>query len=277
MARRHEIMFEENTESIRIPADAHTFEGFWRWVESDEFPRFGRIDFLGGEIDIDLGPETGSLRIPADAHTYEGFLRWLESDEFPETGRIDFLAGEIYADMSPEDVGSHGVVKVAISTALQILISEQDRGEVYSDRTRITLHPTGLAVEPDAVVALWETFERGRLRHVPPAAGDHERIVAVEGAPDLVVEIISPSSVQKDTKRLPREYAAAGIPELWLVDARGSRLQFQIHTLREGRYVPIPPDTEGWALSPVLGGLFRLVRHRTRMSTWRYVLEHRAS
>jgi len=120
MARRHEMMYEENTESLRIPADAHTFEGFWRWVESDEFP---------------------------------------------ETGRIDFIAGEIYADMSPEDVGSHSVVKVAISTKLQVLVSEQDQGEVYSDRTRIN-HSTGLSVEPDVVVALWESFERGRLRRV---------------------------------------------------------------------------------------------------------------
>lgn len=232
MARRHEMTYQENTESLQIPADAYTFEGF---------------------------------------------LRWLESDEFPESGRIDFLAGEIYADMSPEDVGSHSVVKVAISTTLQIIVSHQDRGEVYSDRTSVRHTPARLSVEPDVVVALWETFERGRLRHVPPADGDPERLVAVEGAPDVVVEIISPSSVQKDTKRLPRGYAAAGIPELWLVDARGSRLQFQIHTLQDGRYVPIPTDTEGWSLSPILGELFRLVRHRTRMSTWRYVLEHKSA
>ena len=219
---------------------------------------------------------TESLQIPEEAYSFEGFLRWLESDEFPETGRIDFLAGEIYADMSPEDVGSHSVVKVAISKTLQILVSEQDRGEVYSDRTRVN-HPTGLSVEPDVVVALWETFERGRLRHVPPADGDPERVVAVEGAPDLIVEIISPSSVQKDTKNLPRQYAAAGIPELWLVDARGGRLQLQINALQEGLYVPIAPSSEDWTLSPVLGGLFRLVRHRTRMSTWRYVLEHKSA
>lgn len=217
---------------------------------------------------------TESLQIPEDAHTFEGFLRWLESDEFPESGRIDFLRGEIDADMSPEDVGSHSIVKVAISKTLQVLVSEQDRGEVYSDRTRVN-HFTGLSVEPDVVVALWETFESRLVRYVPPSDGDPERVVAIEGAPDLVVEIVSPSSVQKDTKRLPGEYAAASIPELWLVDARGGRLQFQINALQEDRYVPIRPDAEGWSLSPVLGERFRLVRHRTRMSTWRYVLEHR--
>ncbi len=217
-----------------------------------------------------------SLRIPASAHTFEGFLHWLESDDFPVSGRIDFLEGGIAADMSPEDVGSHGVVKVALSTALQIVVSEQDRGEVYSDSTQVIHIDTQLSVEPDVVVALWETFESGRLRRVPPAGGDPRRTVAVEGAPDVVVEIVSPSSVQKDTKQLPRAYAAAGIPEFWLVDARGSRLQFQINALEDGGYVPLPAEADGWSTSPALGGRFRLVRHRTRMATWRYVLEHRA-
>lgn len=216
-----------------------------------------------------------NLQIPADAHTFEGFCRWAESDEFPESGRIDFLEGRIEADMSPEDVGSHSVVKVAISKTLQILVSEQDRGEVYSDRTRVKDLRFALAAEPDVVVALWETFESGRLQRVPAADGDPQRIVAVEGAPDLVVEIVSPSSVPKDTEQLPRVYADSGIPEFWLVDARAPRLRFEIQALRAGRYIPIPPDEEGWRSSPVLGGRFRLVRHRTRLSTWRYVLEHR--
>jgi hypothetical protein len=44
--------------------------------------------------------------------------------------------------------------------------------------------------------------------------------IEVEGAADLVVEILSDSSVGKDTRRLPEAYAKAGVGELWLVDAR---------------------------------------------------------
>ena len=42
---------------LRIPADAFTFEGFQKWVESGEFPETGRIDYLQGEIDVDMSPE----------------------------------------------------------------------------------------------------------------------------------------------------------------------------------------------------------------------------
>jgi hypothetical protein len=64
MAARHEMVYEHEVESLRIPAGAHTFEGFWRWVDSDAFPGSGRIDFLGGEIEADLKPG-GSGLVPA--------------------------------------------------------------------------------------------------------------------------------------------------------------------------------------------------------------------
>jgi hypothetical protein len=54
MARRHAIIDEEN---LRIPEDAFTFEGFQRWIDSGEFPETGRIDFLEGDIDVDMSPE----------------------------------------------------------------------------------------------------------------------------------------------------------------------------------------------------------------------------
>ena len=44
----------------------------------------------------------------------------------------------------------------------------------------------------------------------------HER--AVHGAPDLVVEILSPSSVKRDRHRKKELYARAGVPEFWIVD-----------------------------------------------------------
>lgn len=60
MARRHAIIPEEP--NLRIPKDAYSFEGFQRWVESDDFPETGRIDYLKGELEIDMSPE--------DLHTH---------------------------------------------------------------------------------------------------------------------------------------------------------------------------------------------------------------
>lgn len=54
MARRNAIIFEEN---LRIPEDALSFDGFQRWAESDGFPETGRIDYLEGNVEVDMSPE----------------------------------------------------------------------------------------------------------------------------------------------------------------------------------------------------------------------------
>ena len=96
----------------------------------------------------------------------------------------------------------------------------------------------------------------------------------MEGAPDVVVEILSDSSVRKDLIRLPPLYAAAGVPELWRVDARKERLRFEILTLERDGYVRVKPDAQGWTRSPRLGRRFRLVRHPARPGRGGYRLEH---
>lgn len=215
------------------------------------------------------------LRVPAEAHELAAFRRWALSDDFPETGRIDFLAGDVEVDMSPEDLHAHGRVKVAVIQTLNELVDEGDLGEVFSDRARISSPIADLSVEPDVVVVLWESLETGRVRYLPDARGREDRSREMEGAPDLVVEIVSDSSVGKDTKRLPKRYAAAGVRELWLIDARRPELTFHVHALDGTDYRQTSADAEGWVASAVLKRSFRLSRQRTRLGTWRYRLEQR--
>jgi len=214
-----------------------------------------------------------NVRIPADALTFEGFRSWSHSPEFPTTARIDYLSDHVEVDLSPEDLHTHGIVKVAISSGLHALMTERQLGEVFSDRTRIVSRFAGLSAEPDVVVVLWESLQAGRVRYVPASGQEPDRYSEIEGAPDLVVEVVSDSSERKDTERLPRLYVAAGIPEMWVADARRGEVRFQIFTLQGGRYVRIEPDAEGWMRSPGLGVSFRLSRHSTPVSTWYYVLE----
>lgn len=54
MAQRHAIIVEEN---LRIPEDAFTYEGFLRWMHSDDFPENGRIDYVEGKVYVDMSPE----------------------------------------------------------------------------------------------------------------------------------------------------------------------------------------------------------------------------
>ncbi|HEX4962544.1 MAG TPA: Uma2 family endonuclease [Thermoanaerobaculia bacterium] len=216
------------------------------------------------------------LRIPADAFNFTGFLKWAESSEFPETGRIDYLEGTVEADMSPEDLYTHSAVKTAIASTLTKLVVDPDLGELFIDRARITSRFVKLSVEPDLVMVLLASLQQGKVRPVPSAKNEPDRFIALEGSPDLVVEIISDGSVHKDTVLLPRLYAQAGVPELWLVDARSDELRFDLFTLRDGRYEPVAPGAARWTRSPVLGRSFRLVRQRRpELGTWRYRLEQR--
>jgi Uma2 family endonuclease len=236
--------------------------------------RHVEIEFIMARRHVIIDEE--NLRIPEDAYTFEGFQRWIDSDKFPETGRIDYLEGKVEVDMSPEDLYTHGAVKTAITLKLGYLVVESDLGDVFVDRTRMRSRFADLSVEPDVVVIVWRSLEAGKIRLVPAAARKGpDRFSALEGAVDLVVEIVSDGSVKKDTERLPDLYARAGIPELWIVDARGDDLRFQIRDLQDGSYVTVEPDSEGWVRSPQLGVDFRLVRRRARPAPWRYTLQHR--
>jgi Uma2 family endonuclease len=177
--------------------------------------------------------------------------------------------------MSPEDLYTHGALKMEIGTVLYTLIARSGRGMVFSDRTRISSPPADLSVEPDVVAVLWKTLDEGRLREVPSAGERPGRYIELEGAPDLVVEIVSDSSVGKDLKTLPKFYAAAGLPELWTVDARGREIRCDIQGLASGGY-RTTPGSDCWLLSPFLGLEVRLSRSRVQPHRWVYTLETRA-
>jgi Uma2 family endonuclease len=219
-------------------------------------------------------PVKAALRIPAEAHCLVGFRRWAQTEGFPEGGRIDFLKGDIEVDVSPEDLYTHGTLTSEITTAFQILVAHRDMGCVFTDRTRISNPAAALSAEPDVVVVFWDTLDSGRVREIPAVSKKPGRYVELEGAPDLVVEILSDSSEQKDLKRLPQLYAEAAVPELWLIDARGKELRFEIHTLETGSYRHLRPQ-RGWSRSVVLSAEFRLERRRVRGDRWSYRLRHR--
>ncbi|HYU32956.1 MAG TPA: Uma2 family endonuclease [Thermoanaerobaculia bacterium] len=214
------------------------------------------------------------LSIPADVSDLDRFRRWTRDETFPERGRIDYLAGTVEVDLSPEDLYTHGVVKTTITARLYPLIVDSGRGSLFSDSTRIVSPAAELSAEPDVVVVLWESLRQGRIREIPSAKAEEDRFIELEGTPDLIVEIVSDSSERKDLERLPRLYAAAGVPELWLADCR-TDLAFEIHTLGRAGYEQQPADPEGWSRSPLLDRSVRLVRRRNELSRWVYDLESR--
>ena len=141
------------------------------------------------------------LEIPAITGLSD-FRCWALSDRFPENGRIDFIGGNIEVDMSPEDLHTHGTPKVELVRVLANQVRQRELGELYTDRARISCPEADLSVEPDLVFVSHETIESGRVRFVAKSGGAEDRYVEMDGAPDLIVELISDSSVRKDTDRL---------------------------------------------------------------------------
>jgi Uma2 family endonuclease len=254
---------------FRIPSTARDFEGFRRWSRSPRFPDWLRIDYIGGDLELDMGIE--SFRIPAQAWDFEGFRRWARSRQFPQRGRIDYVGGALEVDMSPEEIHTHSAVKVEIAVKLHARIVAPDLGTVHIDSTRIAVPAAHLSAEPDVIVVLWDSLDKGYVREVPSKKRSPERSVELEGAADLVVEVISDGSVGKDRIRLPPQYAAAGVPELWLVDVRRG-LRFELHVLGPEGYRLLAPDADGWLRSPLIGPV-RLHRERKRPDRWSYRLD----
>jgi Uma2 family endonuclease len=208
----------------------------------------------------------GGLRVPASAFDLEGFRTWLTSESFPPNVRASFVGGELFVEMSPEAIESHNKVKTAVTSGLSRLVEDEDLGELYSDRALLTHAAAGLSTEPDLIFASYATLEAGRLVLVP-RAGRRGDYVELQGSPDLVVEIVSDSSVRKDTLDLRAIYARAEIPEYWLIDARGDELRFDVLVRSvEGRY-------EASAQSAVFGRALMLERWRNRVGRWRYRLD----
>lgn len=217
------------------------------------------------------------VEIPLDLRSLAEFRRWALSDGFPERGRIDFLAGRIEVDMSPEDFFCHGTLKVELIRVLSQRVKDASSGHLVTDRTRVSCPDADLSAEPDIVFVSNETLETGRARLVAAATGEPGRYVELEGAPDLVVEIVSDRSVVKDTHRLPEAYFKAGVREFWLADARSEPLVFLIHHRGKTSFQAVEPDSEGFQSSPVSGRRFRLDGRRDPQGNWTFDLRERES
>ncbi|HUY34466.1 MAG TPA: Uma2 family endonuclease [Pirellulales bacterium] len=216
----------------------------------------------------------GRLRVPADVASLQKFREWVHADDFPEKLHVSYISGNVEVEMSPENVEFHGKPKAQVVGRLVPLIDERDLGDLYTDSMMLVCPDADLATEPDVVFCSFEAQRAGRVKASEwvPGSGNFVEIV---GAPDLVVEIVSPSSVGKDTKLLREKYFKAGIPEYWLIDARGYGIDFQLLVRGADGYEPMPPDADGYRFSPVLQTRFLLTRRRNTLGAFAYRLLQR--
>ncbi|MBX9580676.1 MAG: Uma2 family endonuclease [Gemmataceae bacterium] len=198
----------------------------------------------------------GKVTVPGWVTSIDAFRRWLDSDEAPEKARTWFLDGEVWVDMSKEQLFTHVDVKGAIFAVLWALVHAARAGRVYQDGLLLTNPAAGLSGNPDAVYVSHAAVADGRVRKIP---GAEVGFVELEGTPDMVLEVVSDSSEKKDNQVLREAYWEAGIPEYWLVDARGEDVEFDI--LQHGpKGYKAARKSGGWAKSAVFGKSFKLTR-----------------
>lgn len=130
-------------------------------------------------------------------------LTYQEYRLFPDDGRRhEIIDGEHYVSPSPNT--NHQSVSRHIQFALYEKIELPGRGQVFDAPMDLELSPTDV-VQPDLIVVLNENDQiilPSRLR----------------GVPDLVVEILSPSTRDIDRTLKRSLYEAQNVPEYWLVD-----------------------------------------------------------
>ena len=194
-----------------------------------------------------------SVRIPPGIADLESFRRWVRSGTFPERGDISYLGGELWVDPARETL-NHNQIKTVITIVLGSIVLTEKLGRFLADRMRLTHPAIDLSTEPDAMFLSHDSLR-----------GDHARLIEggdsleVEGVPDMVLEIVSATSVRKDTKVLRDLYERAGIPEYWLIDARQAPASFDILRLAKKGYVGVRTQA-GFLKSALFGKSFRLVQ-----------------
>src|SRR5947209_9808644 len=173
-----------------------------------------------------LMTESGRVHFPNWVVDLASFRRWCDSDDFPDEGRICFLQGEVWIDMSREQLFTHNQVKTELTSVLRPLAKRERLGLYFADGLRLTNVPADISAVPDGTLVANDSLDTGRVRFVEGKEGGFTEL---EGVPDLVIEVVSDSSVDKDTEWLMKAYWEAGIREYWLIDARGQPLQFNIY------------------------------------------------
>ncbi|MBW3631866.1 MAG: Uma2 family endonuclease [Chloroflexi bacterium] len=165
--------------------------------------------------------------------TYDDLL------DMPDDGqRYEIIGGEMIVTPSP--TANHQRVLFQLIRLLDAFVLEHGGGELFIAPFDVQLGYHDI-VEPDL---LFIASDQGRI------PGEQHKF---EGAPNLVVEVISPSSRQTDRVKKMALYARSGVHEYWIVDPEQRVLV--VNVLEGQTYVPVAPHGDGWLTSRALPGL----------------------
>lgn len=144
------------------------------------------------------------------------YQRYLELDD---ERRYEIIHGELL--MTPAPGIRHQSIARELSLRFVQFVQERKMGVIFFAPTDVVLSETEV-VQPDILF-----IRTGRIGEI---VDEH----AVHGPPDLVVEILSPSSLQRDRHHKRELYQRAGVPEFWIVDPANRAIE--VFSLGEAGY-----------------------------------------
>jgi Uma2 family endonuclease len=146
--------------------------------------------------------------------TYEDWLK------FPADGwTYEIIDGVLH--MTPPPAIKHQDASGELFAAMRTYANENDLGKVLAAPCGVRLPNQPVPVEPDILFVKKERLSMIGAQHVA-------------GAPDLIIEILSPSNAHYDRQTKFELYQAAGVLEYWLVDYEAKTVE--CFTLVDGAY-----------------------------------------
>ena len=145
-------------------------------------------------------------------YTYEDYLKT------PEDERYELIEGELI--MSPSPIPKHQRISRKIEFILEKYVTENELGEVFYAPCDVYLDDENV-IQPDILF-----ISEDRLNII----GEKN----IQGAPDLVMEIISENTAYRDFVQKKRLYAKFGVREYWIVIPEEKLIE--IYTLKDNTY-----------------------------------------
>ena len=159
---------------------------------------------------------------PLGTYTYADYLLWKLKE------KIQLFKGKIFA-MSPAPARFHQEISTTLNELLIPLFKRQ-KCKIYSAPFDVFFKSADgkeSVVQPDICVIC----DRQKLTQR-----------GCEGAPNLIIEILSRGTQYNDTKLKFDLYQEQGVPEYWVVDPYYKTVQ--IYLYREGNYIALSPILE---------------------------------
>ena len=185
----------------------------------------------------EVSPTVGFIppTVPNDKISYEKFLDWNG-----EEGWFEWVDGEVIKMSNPSL--RHQQLSRFLTSILQFWAEAKKIGEIIPApfQIKFDFRPSGR--QPDIMFIASENLYRLQKQYV-------------DGTADLIIEIVSPESLARNTQEKFEEYEKAGVKEYWIIDYRRRTANFYNFDAN-GKYKLLPFTADGKFESRIIEGLW---------------------